>query len=176
MLQTQTKFTYKIKQSYLLVDIYSSRKVSLYSWGISNSGCSTLILTTACWCSTLHVSSSLRRSWIILNLSVPRLPYLPGWLEKSNIYICFNGNTKKFKIYILLTNFFFFRCIFTHFSFQSQIIISVMVYLHCQTRTRIQSRVDISVPKMGILAIGDLSLERDLNLNLQCEHVLHSIL
>ena len=102
----------KKPQSYLLVDIYSSRKVSLYSWGISNSGCSTLILTTACWCSTLHVSSSLRRSWIILNLSVPRLPYLPGWLEKSNIYLCFNGNTKKFKIYILLTNFFFFLDVF----------------------------------------------------------------
>ena len=49
-----------------------------------------------------------------------------------------------------------------------------MAYLHCRIRTRIPIWVRILVPKMGTILTGDLSPDRDLNLSLQCEHLLHS--
>ena len=56
---------------------------------------------------------------------------------------------------------------------------SVMAYLRYRTRTWIAIRVRISIPKMGTIAIGDPSPDRDPNLSLcngnsfctiQCSH------
>ena len=62
----------------------------------------------------------------------------------------------------------------------SEVIFSLLTYIHCRTRTLILIRVWTSIPKMGTVMIGDKDPDRNLSPSLchvnsfctvQCVHV-----